>query len=95
MGGETFFANPPYGRDMARFVEKCVAESRHAKGVLLVPSRTDTRWFWDCIVPHANVRFIRGRLRYELGGKPLTSAPFPSMLCFYNLDGGVCLRGMS
>ena len=88
-GGLTWFANPPYGRDMARFVRKCAEESRHSKGTLLVPSRTDTGWFWRYVAPYARVEFIRGRLRFEIDGVPQQSAPFPSMLAFYGEEPNV------
>lgn len=81
--GESVFCNPPYGRGMAAWVRKCAEESRHANVSLLVPARTDTRWFWSYVAPYARVEFIQGRLRYELGGVPLNSSPFPSMLCIY------------
>ena len=73
--GETVWVNPPYGKDMKRYIRKCAEESRHARIVMLVPSRTDTAWFWDYVAPYARVRFIRGRLRYELGGGSLNRAP--------------------
>lgn len=67
--------NPPYGREIGRWVEK----ARYSFGnvVCLLPARTDTKW-WHNNVPHASfVVFIRGRLQFE--GTP-TNAPFPS--CF-------------
>lgn len=82
-GGLTWFANPPYGRGMGEFIRKCAEESSRSKGVLLVPARTDTGWFWKHVAPYARVEFIRGRLRFEVGGVPGQSAPFPSMLAFY------------
>ena len=83
VGGLTWFANPPYGRGMEEFIRKCAEESSRSKGVLLVPARTDTGWFWKHVAPYARVEFIRGRLRFEVGGVPGQSAPFPSMLAFY------------
>ena len=68
--GETVFCNPPYGRDMYEWVRKCAVESRHAKVVMLIPARTDTRYFHDFIYRKPNVRyeFLRGRLKFEVGG---------------------------
>lgn len=91
-GGGCFFANPPYGRRMSDFVRKCAEESAHARGVLLVPARTDTAWFWDWVAPYASVRLLRGRLKFEVGGVPGQSAPFPSMLAFYGLDDPLAVR---
>lgn len=54
--------------------------------VALLPARTDVKAFHDYLYKKENVRieFLRGRLKYELGGVPLNSAPFPSMLVFFN-----------
>lgn len=47
--------------------------------VLLIPARTDTRWFHEYLYnkPNVELRFIRGRLKF---GDSKNSAPFPSML---------------
>lgn len=68
--------NPPYGREIGKWMERAcraVWEER-ATVVCLVPARTDTRWWWDC-VSCWEVRFLRGRLKF--GGQP-NAAPFPS-----------------
>lgn len=82
--GETVFCNPPYGRQISQWVEKCSNESKHAKIVLLIPARTDTAYFHDYIYNHAQIEFLRGRLKFEINGKSLNSAPFPSMLVYWN-----------
>lgn len=68
--GETVFCNPPYGRNLGEWVRKCAEESKHAKIVLLIPARTDTRYFHDYIYrkPGVEVEFLRGRLKFERGG---------------------------
>ena len=75
--GERVWLNPPYGRILNEWVAKA---SHHAlKGnevVLLLPARTDTRWFHDYCLMHA-VEFIRGRVKF---GDGKASAPFPSMI---------------
>ena len=43
----------------------------------LLPARTDTRWFHEHILGIAEVRFIKGRLKF---GGAKNSAPFPSMV---------------
>lgn len=48
--------------------------------VLLIPARTDTKWFQDYILHRAEVRFLRGRLKYERDGKPLGPSTFPRMI---------------
>lgn len=66
--GEVVFCNPPYGRDIGDWVRKASEEAHRAKIVMLIPARTDTRWFHDYIYNRARVEFIRGSLKFELGG---------------------------
>ena len=76
------FVNPPYS-EIARWCEKCREQfDRGCTVLLLIPPRTDTRYFHDYIVDIAEVRFIKGRLKFVHpdGGKD-KSAPFPSILC--------------
>lgn len=71
------WCNPPYGRQVGRWVAKAAQSAAEgATVVMLLPARTDTSWFHDYIYGKAEVRFIRGRLKF--GGCP-NSAPFPSM----------------
>lgn len=71
--GERVFCNPPYGREIAKWVKKAHDEVEAAPGtivVMLIPARTDTSYFHDYIYHKdmAEIRFIRGRLRFCLGG---------------------------
>lgn len=82
-GGHTLWLNPPYGSAIAAFVKKAAMESRKPGTVVvgLLPARTDTRWWWDWVVPYAaEVQFLKGRVRFCVDGKPAQSAPFPSVL---------------
>ena len=75
--------NPPYGREIGAFVRKAATESRKQGTVIvgLIPARTDTRWWWDWVVPHAaEIQFIKGRVKFCIDGVPRQSAPFPSVL---------------
>lgn len=49
--------------------------------VVLVHARTDTRWFHDWVYHKAEIRFIKGRLKFDSGKN---NAPFPSMLAIYD-----------
>jgi len=93
-GGHTVFVNPPYGRQIHRWVKKCYEESLKPKTtvVLLMPSRTDTRYFHDYILGKAEIRFIKGRLKFvnldtdvgrENRVEEMTPAPFPSLLAIF------------
>lgn len=72
---EIFFCNPPYGREIKGVLE---AIPVHARGVLLVPSRTGSRWFCDLVKKCNEVWFLRGRLKF---GGAQNSAPFDSAIC--------------
>lgn len=75
------WCNPPYGRQVGRWVAKA-AQSAEAGAtvVMLLPARTDTAWFHDYIYGRAEVRFVRGRLKF---GGSANSAPFPSMVVIF------------
>jgi len=76
------YCNPPYTRGEIRtWVEKCFQEyEQGATIVLLIPSYTDTSYFHKYIYPHAEIRFIRGRLKFKGYNR---KASFPSMLCIF------------
>lgn len=80
--GYTVFCNPPYGREIADWVKKAHEEvSRfNIKVVMLIPARTDTRWFHEYIYQKQEVRFIKGRLKF---GGHKDSAPFPNMVVVF------------
>ena len=80
-GGCRVFCNPPYS-DISRWVEKAYREATkdNTLVVLLIPSRTDTRYFHNFINHRAEIRFIKGRLKF---GEQKNSAPFPSMLVIF------------
>ena len=73
---EMVFLNPPYGRNIGLWVKK-LSEN---KGVALLPARTDTRWFHTYIYNKAEIRFIKGRIKF---GNSKNSAPFPSMIVIF------------
>lgn len=78
---EVIFCNPPYGREIATWARKCFESARQgATAVLLVHARTDTRWFHDWVYGKAELRFVKGRLKF---GNAKTSAPFPSLIAIY------------
>ena len=75
------FVNPPFG-ELSRWAAKCVEEKRQrgAEVVLLLPSRTDTR-YWHAHVRRAQaICFWRGRLKFL--GAP-AAAPFPVALAYF------------
>lgn len=90
---ETVWCNPPYGREIGKFVKKAYEESK--KGctvVLLIPARVDTKW-WHDYCSKCEVRFIKGRLKFinrslpsyrEDGDFKVSPAPFPSAIVVMN-----------
>lgn len=83
--GHRVFVNPPYARGITGlWVEKARKEFEkgNVKICLLLPARTDTKWFHEnCFPQHgARIEFVRGRLKFE-GAQ--NGAPFPSILVFY------------
>ena len=84
-GGEIVFMNPPYGREIGKWVEKAYKESlKGATVVCLIPSRTDTRYWHDYIFPYSSdIKFIKGRLKFGSGKSP---APFPSAIIEFKKD---------
>lgn len=51
---------------------------------MLIPARTDTIMFHDYILGKAEIRFIKGRVNFEIAGeKSKDPAPFPSMIVVY------------
>ena len=80
-GGKRVFCNPPYGRELPKWIKKAHDEAeKGALVVMLIPARTDTRAFHDYIYHQAEIRFLRGRIRF-VGSK--WNAPFPSMVVIF------------
>ena len=78
------WCNPPYGRTIGSWVQKASEENAKNNNliVMLLPARTDTRWFHTYIYKQPNVetRFVRGRLKF---GGSKNSAPFASMVVIF------------
>nr|WP_249261806.1 phage N-6-adenine-methyltransferase [Lactiplantibacillus plantarum] len=83
------FLNPPYGRELKLWVKKAATTRLKDKQnlVMLIPSRTDTSYWHDYIFNHAEIKFLRGRLKFEVDGVSGDSAPFPSAVVIYTGDG--------
>jgi site-specific DNA-methyltransferase (adenine-specific) len=79
------FMNPPYGKEISRWMSKARAEAeRGAVVACLVHARTDTRWWHEHVEGVADeVRFLKGRVKFRKPGKLLSSAPFPSAIVVY------------
>ena len=85
-GGYRVFCNPPYGKEIGKWVKKSFEEG-HKENTLvcmLIPARTDTKYFHNYILHRAENRFIPGRLKF---GGSKNAAPFPSMLVIFRGPG--------
>lgn len=74
------FVNLPY-KEISKWVQKSYLEWKKGKTVvMLIPSRTDTRWWHDFIMKADEIRFVKGRLCFNDNKKP---APFPSAIIVF------------
>jgi phage N-6-adenine-methyltransferase len=82
-GGFTSFVNPPYGRGIDRWIQKAYEESRkeNTRVVMLIPARTDTKYWHQYVMKADEVYFIKGRLKF---GESENSAPFPSAVIVFD-----------
>lgn len=77
------FMNPPYGRNIGSWIG--LAAKRAWAGevddvICLIPSRTDTAYWYDYVMQAKEICLLRGRVRFV--GAP-SSAPFPSCLIVF------------
>ncbi len=82
--------NPPYGRDLQKWVEACYRHiHKHHNNnlvVMLIPSSTETKFWQNRIFTSANdVLFLNGRLKFEIDGQSLGSSPKGSALVFWGM----------
>jgi site-specific DNA-methyltransferase (adenine-specific) len=92
--GETVFMNPPYGREIGKWIQKAHDESfqKNTIVVCLIPSRTDTI-YWHHYCMKGEVIFIKGRLKFtnrtfptynEEGSYKISPATFPSAIVIFS-----------
>ena len=80
------WCNPPYGREISSWVKKAYEESQKEYNdfvLMLLPARTDTKWWWEYVQGKATLFFIKGRVKF---GDHNVGAPFPSVLALYMKD---------
>ena len=82
--GHVVFMNPPYGREIIKWVKKA-SEEKSACVVCLIPARTDTKYWHEFIFPKAHkIMFIKGRLKFSGNQNGSGSAPFPSAIVVFD-----------
>lgn len=88
-GKERVFMNPPYGREVYAWTKKArESAERGALVVGLLPASTDLAWWHDDIVGRAEVRYLRGRVRFLTGGPYRASGFFASVIVIWRPMGG-------
>lgn len=82
------YCNPPYGRGIGAWVDKCREAAAAGETVIaLLPARTDTRWFpWDADA----ICFWKGRLTFRGAPAP---APFPSAVVYWGTEANMLRFG--
>ena len=72
--------NPPYGREISKWIKKAYYVSLSCKIVVcLVPARTDTAW-WHDYAMKGKIEFLRGRVKFS---GCANAAPFPSAIVIF------------
>lgn len=76
---ERVWLNPPYGRNSTGLWIKRACKRDAIVAVVLIPSRTDTKWFHKFLYKQKgiNIEFLEGRVKF-VGAEH--GAPFPSMI---------------
>jgi hypothetical protein len=83
--------NPPYGAEAVRWMRRM---KEHGNGIALIPARTETRMFFECVWPHASaILFVKGRIRFfTVEGRPASGAgPAPMVLISYGANNAATL----
>ncbi len=78
--GERVFMNPPYGREIYAWTRK--ARDSGCLVVGLLPASCDLAWWHEDVIGHAEVRFIRGRVRFRVG-TAWANGFFPSVIVIW------------
>tara|TARA_B100001094_G_scaffold185729_1_gene179927 strand:- start:6133 stop:6606 length:474 start_codon:yes stop_codon:yes gene_type:complete len=86
--GHISFVNPPYGRGIDKWIKKAYESSQtpDTKIVMLIPARTDTRYWHDYVMKASEIYFVKGRLKF---GDSKNSAPFPSAVVVFDGKDGL------
>jgi len=88
-GRERVYMNPPYGREVYAWTKKAAQAARGGALVVgLLPASTDLAWWHEDVVAEgAEVRYIRGRVRFLTGGPYRASGFFASVLVIWRPKG--------
>jgi len=81
--GFTAFVNPPYGRGIDKWIQKGYesAQDIDTRVVMLIPARTDTKYWHKYVMRASEIHLVKGRLKF---GNSSNSAPFPSAVVVFD-----------
>jgi site-specific DNA-methyltransferase (adenine-specific) len=79
---ERVFMNPPYGRELPKWMAKAYTEARDngALVVCFVPARVDTEWWHRYAAKAAEIRYPKGRVTFA---GATHGAPFPVAIIIF------------
>lgn len=83
--------NPPFGREAVKWLRKLVA---HGDGIALIPARTETAMFYECVWNVADaVCFMKGRphFHYVTGERAAANSGAPIALIAYGRRNALAL----
>jgi hypothetical protein len=84
--------NPPYGRDIGKWLEKLAA---HGNGIALVFARTETIWAQKAMAAATAINFLSGRISFiRADGRADTNAATGSMLLAYGGDNATAIEAL-
>jgi phage N-6-adenine-methyltransferase len=81
--GHNVFVNPPYGRGIDKWIQKGFkeAQGKNTKVVMLIPARTDTKYWHEYVMKAKEIYLVKGRLKF---GASNNAAPFPSAVVVFD-----------
>ncbi len=86
------WCNPPFGREAVKWLRRMV---EHGNGIALVPARTETAMFYECVWKAAQaVLFVKGRphFHYVDGRRAAANSGAPICLVAYGAANAAALR---
>ena len=89
---EVCWMNPPYGREMTKWILKAKIESEqnNVTIVCLIPARTNTSWWHNICLKASEIRFVLGRPKF---GGAKHGLPFPLALVIFSPYAEYCRVG--
>jgi hypothetical protein len=86
------WCNPPFGREAVKWLRRM---ARHGNGVALIPARTETAMFYECVWGIADaVCFLKGRPHFHhvTGERAAFNSGAPICLVAYGPQNAAALR---